>query len=278
MVSLVVNGKKDDFTGITDVSLWFYEITNSTNEDLGLPLKSSFDCKMQSENKHLPMHLENRRCVNLTGKAFKKLLLFFGYEWRYSDSDTVKSDDDPVEITDLVSFLNIFNSEQLKTGFSSNEGLQTFVKHFQLEFYFKVNMNECITTNTRRFGQMMRCLTNVRIGCFEGQHRLILLGSFLQGLFGVNNEVPLIPQSIAKWKGPMHGLPDIIGRQSSQTLFENCQLFKGHLRCAIAIPYDYDKAKYITDISTAKTILKDFSKQATIQQVSLLGFSIRRCP
>jgi len=263
LVSLVRCKNTELFTEVSPVSLWAYETKESTVEGEGLPIKSGFACSLKADGEARSIILENRRCVLVSGKAFKQLLKFFGYQWQDANG-TEHSDTDQVGLDDLLAFLAIFRD--MEGDFASNTGFEKFIKQYKLDPFFVVDKTKCITSNIRIFGMMMRSLTPFRVGSNEGQHRLILTGAFLQGLFHISPDVPISPCSISQWNNLKKQFPD----SSSMDLWKQCQIFNHDLRLRFGIPMNYqaDPPIPVTDILVINETLKDFGADLTEAQVS----------
>ena len=136
------------------------------------------------ETPYMPGYIPNRKCVPVSGADFKRLLLFFGYEWVDEEGDA-RTDDEPPLVGDLVSFCRLFDSVRL----SNTDEFKQFLNDFDLlEFYPMRDDSVTVQTHCWNFGELLRAVTRVRIGTFEGQHRFYLFVTFLTGHFIPDNK------------------------------------------------------------------------------------------
>ena len=136
--------------------------------------------KEEEEKTHEAVYSNMNRVDSLKVRSFLRLLDVFGYTW--SDAPAASEE---VGLDAMVSFLKILDQADL----SSATGLECTLKHYNLDRLFKVDRTISHEVNCARLGQTLRALQPVRIGSYDGQHRMNALGYSVIGQFNVKAEI-----------------------------------------------------------------------------------------
>lgn len=125
----------------------------------------------------------------MTGKAFKRLCLFFGFNW-VDDAGIQHDDEDDVKPGDIMSFCDKMSDYDMATL----DGFKKFYQDQHMDEVFEWD-EPCdsmdITEIHRNFGELYRSYVPVRLNIYDGQHRMLLMAYFLTGHFDPSTKMPL---------------------------------------------------------------------------------------
>jgi len=140
-------------------------------------------------------YIRDREAVVLEIKPFQRLLAIFGYRWVDDDGEEVLIEE--VTPSVLLSFLRLFDDYELFT----EEGFQKFLEDFTMEKYYRFQEGVDLATQYRQFGAFLRSITSVRVGTYDGQHRMFLMMHYFTGCFDITDRCPL---ETAAWTDSKH--------------------------------------------------------------------------
>ena len=212
----------NDFTAQTPISLFAHEIgvpeTDEVVQDICL---YHSNCKMKARYDRLGLSeaditargelfaegiLRDRVARPLSGKTFKRLLEFFGFEWKLHAEGTVSVDDLPNDSANneddpSLAHQKAFWKKLENIYLSTRMGFKKFLTDFRFDKIFMYKEGKPVWTEAMRFGALARALVPFRFGTPEGNHRTNMFGYYLTGYFEPDNTAPLKKVSWADFTG-----------------------------------------------------------------------------
>lgn len=135
--------------------------------------------------------LRNTTIKQVNNQDFRRLLEFFNYRWVQNGSEVTR---DPT-VRDISKFLKEFKSVCI----TDNDSFSRFLLDFNLLDRFSVDPNVDVLINLNRFGWLLRSFVPIRFAPCEGQHRLWLMSSLLQGLPQASKKLPFHPVPLSQF-------------------------------------------------------------------------------
>ena len=196
------------FTEVTDISLFFYEVTKSPS-DLETAMEKGhvvplytlsrvncFDPHVVTYETHKPVSVKGTMmdlyATTLTYETFERVCNLFSIELPPPPPLKQGETSPTVSVALLSRFVAHFRGYHL----GSHECFDRFLKDFKLEYIFKVDFDADLCTQVFQFGVLLRRLVKLRCGSPEGQHRLALCTFVASGFFDPSNIAPLPPVSM----------------------------------------------------------------------------------
>ena len=250
----------NDFTSQSPISLFAHEIGIPAPDEVvdDMCLYHS-NCKLKARYDRLGLSeadvvargdtfaesiLRDRVSRPLSGKTFKRLLEFFGFEWKLHESakrNETGDTEDTVTLDYQVGFWKKFKDVDLSTA----TGFQKFLADFRFDKIFKYDSSSHVMTEAMRFGALARALVPFRFGTPEGNHRTNMFGYYLTGYFEPDNTAPLKKISWADFTG----LKEVSQRASR---WKKLQLWQNHKIALLDADPTEEKMEFAGELTKLK--------------------------
>ena len=184
--SHVDSGLGDDFSLLAPISLLPYEVCKSMP---GMKLSTHCCLNIPDENGCSTLGNGNMGLANAvfpSAQCFAETLAFFGFEWIDISGKKVENIDESTPnptLKDLIGFVKLFDSQSLQTA----ADFKLFLNEYDLEAFYEFDSTISVVDNVWKFGQLMRECISLRLGVFDGQHRMVLMTLFVSGFFEISN-------------------------------------------------------------------------------------------
>jgi len=137
-------------------------------------------------------YIQDREAIFLEFGDFERLLEIFGFEWVDENGVAVQSEE--VTVSVIMSFIELFEGYR----FDTVDGFKDFLKDFGMDDYYRYQEGVDLAKQYRDFGMLLRSITNVRLGTYDGQHRMFLMMLFFTGFFDITDQCPLTHEPMKK--------------------------------------------------------------------------------
>ena len=211
--------------------------------------------------------ISNLKVTHVDGRKFKRLLLFFGVTW-VDENDEVVDDDVSPSCGDIAAFFQLFQGYSLQT----KKEFARFLKDFDMHGIYTCDHDKSENMNRCNFGRLTRSVTNVRQGVPDGQHRMWLFSSLLQGYPSLDkgicdySELGGFPESVSdptKWQvwNTMNVLvvQHTLGRRSEHWL-KDMQTYSETTTVSMGVKVNITAFQFLCQFC-AETVFQHFSEK-----------------
>ena len=171
MTSLLTPDEKHDFSSGDKMSVAFYELNDTKGmspkqiTEAGLTPVVTQTAMDVNDDTFAIGKLKDRAAGLVTVAGMQRCLQFFNYKQEESASPEVLHED-------FVTLMKMLAEVDLSTHETMQE---TLIEKFDLSYYFTVQKNMTMEANIAAFGDLLRAFVPLRIACYDGQHRLIMM-------------------------------------------------------------------------------------------------------
>ena len=169
------------------------EIDDSTLSEevpMSCRLKACREFTLQSEEGGLlktgSSTIRNRRVVPVTVAGIQRFLKFWNQKWvTKSRGPVVKnSEQQKVTLQVLASLVKL-----LDIPLTTEDDFRGMLEKFQFEGLYQYNASIGLEGNRQQFFALMRAFSPLRLGVFDGKHRMFGMMNVSQGIYDISNEI-----------------------------------------------------------------------------------------
>lgn len=130
--------------------------------------------------------IRNRRVVPVTAVAVKRFLKFWNFKWvKKGKMHGEVGDDEPVTLQVLASLVKL-----LDLRLTTENDFKEMLKEFQFdEKLYRCDEKIDLEGNRRQFFALMKAFVPLRLGVFDGKHRMFGMMNISYGVYDICNEI-----------------------------------------------------------------------------------------